>query len=122
MASEGEDFIRDAASKRGIDQEIALRVADSEGGRDAPGLVGKFPTGWSWWQYQLHYGGPGYEQYGTVAGMGPGFTNLTGWAAGDDRAWRDAARYALNRAKNGGWTSWYGAAAVGIGKWDGINR
>jgi len=122
MASEGESFIRDAASMRGIEEDIALRVADSEGGREAPGNVGRFPTGWSWWQFQLHYGGLGYEHYGTVAGMGNGFTQLTGWEPGDDRAWRDACRYALNRAKNGGWTPWYGAAHVGIGKWDGINR
>jgi hypothetical protein len=119
---QGEAFIRDAAAKRGIDPEIALRVADSEGGRAAPGLVGKFPTGWSWWQYQLHYGGAGYEHFGTVAGMGNGFTELTGWAPGDPNAWRDAARYGLNRAKASGWGAWYGAAHVGIGKWDGIDR
>lgn len=87
-----------------------------------PGNVGKFDTGWSFWQLQLHYGGPEYPQYGTVAGMGNGFTKLTSWAPGDPRAWKDAARYALNRAKAGGWLPWYGAAAVGIGKWDGIDR
>lgn len=54
--------------------------------------------------------------------MGTGFTQLTGWEPGDPAAWRDAARYALNRAKSGGWGSWYGAAAVGVGKWDGIDR
>jgi hypothetical protein len=119
---EGELFIRDAAARRGIDGDIAVRVANSEGGTMPPGNVGRFSTGWSFWQFQLHYGGPGYEQFGTVAGMGPGFTKLTGWQPGDERAWRDAARYALNRAKASGWGAWYGASAVGVGQWDGIDR
>jgi hypothetical protein len=54
--------------------------------------------------------------------MGTGFTKLTGWAPGDPAAWRDSIRYALNRAKVNGWGAWYGAAHVGIGQWEGINR
>lgn len=122
MTAEIEGFIRDAGQMRGIDGDTAIKVARSEGGVDEYAVVGKFPTGWSWWAFQLHYGGPGYEQYGTVAGMGPGFTKLTGWQPGDPAAWRDAVRYALNRAKAGGWSPWYGAAAVGVGQWDGIDR
>src|SRR5678809_1191693 len=118
----GESFIRDAAQKRGIDPEIALVVADYEGGREAPGKVGKFPTGWSFWQFQLHYGGAGYEYYGTEAGMGNDFTRLTGWQPGDISAWRDACRYALNWVRRVGWIRWYGAAAAGISQWQGINR
>ncbi len=119
---EGEVFIRDAAAKRGIDPDIAVRVANSEGGTLPPGNVGKFSTGWSFWPFQLHYGGAGYEKYGTVAGMGTGFTALTGWQPGDPNAWRDSVRYALNRAKANGWGAWYGAAHVGVGQWDGIDR
>lgn len=122
MTAEIEDFNHDAASKRGIDPAIADRVARSEGGLDEYAKVGKFSTGWSWWPFQLHYGGQGYEQFGTVAGMGNGFTKLTGWAPGDPNAWRDSTRYALNRAKASGWGAWYGAAAVGVGQWDGIDR
>lgn len=122
MTAEIEDFIRDAGRKRGISDDIAIKVAKSEGGVDEYAKVGKFATGWSWWPFQLHYGGPGYEQFGTVAGMGNGFTKLTGWQPGDERAWRDSTRYALNRAKAGGWGPWYGAAAVGVGQWDGIDR
>jgi hypothetical protein len=117
-----EDFIRNAALIRGINPELAIRVAKSEGGVDEYAKRGTFATGSSWWSFQLHYGGPGYEYLGTVAGMGNGFTKLTGWQPGDPRAWRDAIRYALNRAKIGGWGAWYGAAAVGIGPWDGIDR
>lgn len=122
MTAEIEGFIRDAATRRSMDGDTAVRVAKSEGGTDLYANVGKFSTGWSWWPFQLHYGGPGYEQFGTVAGMGNGFTKLTGWQPGDERAWRDSTRYALNRAKVSGWGAWYGAAAVGIGQWDGIDR
>lgn len=118
---EGELFIRDASLKRGINGNVSVRVANSEGGTMPPGNVGRFATGVSYWQYQLHYGGPGYEYLGTVAGMGTGFTKLTGWSPGDESAWRDACRYALNRAKAGGWGPWYGAAHVGVGQWEGID-
>lgn len=111
---EGEAFIRAESPKRGMDPEIALTVAKMEGGVDAPGLVGKFDTGWSFWQYQLHYGGPDYPQFGTVAGMGNAFTQETGWAPGDPAAWKDSVRYALDHAKLYGWGAWYGAAKAGI--------
>ncbi len=122
MAAEIEAFIREAARKRGIDPDIAIKVAKSEGGVDEYAKRGTFATGSSFWQFQLHYGGAGYEHFGTVAGMGTGFTALTGWQPGDPRAWRDSVRYALNRAKANGWGAWYGAAAVGMGRWDGIDR
>lgn len=117
-----EAFIRDAAKRRGISPDIAVKVARSEGGVSEPAVLAKFATGWSWWPFQLHYGGAEYPQYGTEAGQGNGFTKLTGWAPGDPAAWRDSVRYALNRAKASGWGAWYGAAAVGVGKWDGIDR
>src|SRR5262252_7174445 len=123
---EGEAFIRDEAALRGIDPQVACDVATSEGGTAAPGLVGQFPTGTSFWQYQLHFGGPDYPQFGepgqSVAGMGNDFAALTGWAPGDPDAWRDACRYALNRAKEDGWGAWYGAAAIGITGYDGIDQ
>jgi hypothetical protein len=111
---EGESFIRTEAQRRRIDPEVAVTVANMEGGVDAPGLVGKFDTGWSFWPYQLHYGGAGYEQFGTVAGMGNSFTALTGWQPGDPEAWQDSVRYALDHAKTYGWGAWYGAAKAGI--------
>lgn len=122
MTAEIEGFIRGAAGQRGITGDIAIRVARSEGGVDEYARRGTFATGSSWWAFQLHYGGPGYEHLGTVAGMGTGFTKLTGWQPGAEAAWRDAARYALNRAKASGWGAWYGAAHVGVGQWEGINR
>lgn len=119
--NEGEAFIRSEAPRRGINADIAITVAMSEGGTMPPGLVGKFDTGWSFWQYQLHYGGPDYPQYGTVAGMGNTFTKVTGWKPGDAAAWKDAARYALDHARLYGWGAWYGAAAQGITGYRGID-
>src|SRR5215203_865156 len=94
-------YIVQAAQARGIDPDIALRVARSEGGFDAA-RRGTFATGSSWWPFQLHYGGKGYENLGTTAGMGNSFTQETGWAPGDPRAWKDATDYALDRAKSSG--------------------
>jgi hypothetical protein len=110
------------AVRRGISPYYAEKVAWSEGGLDEPALRGTFATGSSWWAYQLHYGGRGYEWLGTSAGMGNGFTELTGWEPGDPRAWRDAMRYALDRARAAGWGDWYGARAQGITGFAGIDR
>lgn len=122
MTAEIEGFIAEASLMRGIDPQVALRVCRSEGGVDEYAKRGTFATGSSWWSLQLHYGGPGYEYLGTVAGMGTGFTKLTGWQPGEEAAWRDAARYGLNRAKASGWGAWYGAAHVGIAQWEGIDQ
>ena len=75
-------YITESAAARGIDPNIALRVANSEGGFEAA-RRGTFKTGSSWWPFQLHYGGAGYENLGNVAGMGNAFTKETGL-----RAWR----------------------------------
>ena len=120
--NEGEAFIRAEAQRRGIAPDKAVTVAESEGGTLPPGNVGTFDTGWSFWPYQLHYGGKGYEHFGTTAGMGNSFSAATGWQPGDPDAWRDATRYALDAVKLGGWGPWYGAAARGITGYDGVNR
>lgn len=120
--SDGEAFIRAEATRRGIDPDKAVTVAESEGGTTPPGNVGKFNTGWSFWPFQLHYGGQGYERFGTVAGMGNSFTAATGWQPGDPAAWRDSVRYALDSAKRNGWGAWYGAKARGITGYHGIDR
>ena len=106
-------YIRQAASKRGIDPEVAIKVAQSEGGL-VPNRTGSFKTGKSFWPFQLHYGGPGYEQYGNVAGMGNTFTAQTGYQPGDPAAWRAATDYALDAAQKNGWGAWYGARNVGV--------
>ena len=127
--TEIEAFVREAAAARGINPDIAITVANTEGGVTEPARLGDFSgppwhSGKSWWAYQLHYGGAGtpYAAWGHTAGMGNGFTTLTGWQPGTSAAWRDAARYALNRVRTGGWGAWYGAAAVGIHDFMGVDR
>lgn len=118
-----ESYIRQAAAQRGIDPDIAVRVAQSEGGL-VPNRTGAFATGRSFWPFQLHYGGAGtpYEKYGTVAGMGNTFTAKTGWQPGDPEAWQAATDYALDAAKQQGWGTWYGARNQGITGYQGIDR
>lgn len=130
-----EAYIRQAAQARGIDPDVAVKVALYEGGRDPrkpnqapftdPAVRGTFATGSSWWPFQLHYGGKGYEQYGTTAGMGNDFTAATGYQPGDPRAWQAATDYALDQAVKIGWRGggnggWYGAKAAGIGDRQGL--
>lgn len=122
-------FLYREAPRRGIDPGVAERVVNHEGSLTEPARMGDFSgppwySGKSWWAFQLHYGGAGtpYAAWGGSAGMGNSFTELTGWAPGDPRAWRDAMRYALDAARAGGWGPWYGAAAEGITGFDGIDR
>jgi hypothetical protein len=129
MTTDIEGFIREAAEQRGISADIAVAVANTEGGVTEPARLGDFSgppwySGKSWWAFQLHYGGAGtpYGAWGHTAGMGNGFTTLTGWTPGDAAAYRDAARYALNRARTGGWSAWYGAATIGVRDFMGIDR
>jgi hypothetical protein len=122
-----EEFLRAEAPRRGIAYDVAATVAGREGGLTEAARLGDFSgppwySGKSWWAYQLHYGGAGYESWGTSAGMGNDFTRVTGWRPGDPQAWRDAMRWALDRARAGGWGPWYGAKAAGITGFDGIDR
>lgn len=117
-----QEFLVKEARRRGIDYGVAARVAQSEGGLEEAARRGTFPTGSSWWAYQLHYGGSGYENLGDTAGMGNDFTSKTGWAPGDPRAWKDAMRFALDGAKAHGWGAWYGAAKNSITGFYGIDQ
>src|SRR5215471_5691119 len=126
-----QNYIDQAARARGIDPEVAMSVAYFEGGRDPnnpnqppftdPAVRGTFKTGSSWWPFQLHYGGPGYQQYGTTAGMGNDFTRATGYQPGDPAAWRASVDFALDKALQLGWyPGWYGSKPAGVSQWQGI--
>lgn len=117
-------YIRAAAMQRGIDPEVALRIAASEGGTEERARQGTFNTGRSWWPFQLHYGGAGtpYAQWGNTAGMGNDFTAATGYQPGDPNAWQASIDYALDHARRYGWGAWYGRKPAGVGEWDGIPR
>lgn len=118
-------YIIQAANARGIDPNIALRIAEHEGGLDKyEGNMGQFNTGRSHWAFQLHYGGKGtpYAAWGNTAGMGNDFTARTGYQPGDPAAWKAATDFALDHARRNGWGAWYGRGPAGVGEWDGIPR
>ncbi|RJP45505.1 hypothetical protein C4587_01000 [Candidatus Parcubacteria bacterium] len=107
-------YIAEAAAKRGIDPNVALRVYASEG---RSGYAGD--NGSSFGPFQLHYGGvaPGGNR---VAGLGDEFTRRTGLDARDPNTWRQQVDFALEQAAKSGWGPWHGAAKIGIGQREGI--
>lgn len=109
-----ESYIRHAAQKRGIDPEIAVKVAMSEGGVTDPvrqsDVVKDGVREQSYGPFQLYMGG----------GLGNEFQQATGMHPSDPGAWQKGIDFALDKAKEGGWGPWYGAAKVGIGERDGI--
>lgn len=128
-----ESYIRQAAAQRNIDPDIAVKVAFHEGGVDRdpnsatynqvfvnPAVEARFNTGRSWWPFQLHYGGKGYEQYGDTAGMGNDFTREKGWQPGDPKAWVAATDYALDEVLRTGWAKFYGRGPAGVAVWQGV--
>jgi hypothetical protein len=105
--AEAAAYIRQAAIKRGIDPEVALRVAESEGGfAGRPGDYGGGSQPSSFTPFQLHYGGiaPGMM----MAGLGDEFTKRTGLDARDPVNERAAIDFALDQAAHGGWGPWHG--------------
>lgn len=115
VVAEGEiaDYIRQAATARGIDPDVALRVAMSEGGLKDPvrqsEVVKNGVREASYGPFQLYMGG-GLGNKALEAGIDPRDPNQ--WKAGVD--------FALDQAATGGWSPWYGAAKVGIGNRDGL--
>lgn len=109
------DYIRQAATKRGIDPETAVRVAQSEGLNSYVG-----DNGSSFGPFQLHYGGVAGGG-NAVSGLGDTFTKQTGLDARDQSTWKQQVDFALDQAKQGGWGPWHGAQRIGLGNWEGIN-
>ncbi|ARM12135.1 MULTISPECIES: phage tail length tape measure family protein [Rhizobium] len=107
-------YIAQAALKRGIDPETALKVARSEGGLSSWNLQsGYIKNGVrepSFGPYQLYMNGGLGNQFMSKTGLDPRVA--ANGPAGVD--------FALDYASKNGWSSWYGAAKVGVGKWDGI--
>ena len=108
-----ETYIRDAAAKRGIDPDIAVRVARSEG--LAEGV----------WQSNVVKNGKRERSYGPFqlyidGGLGNEFERLTGKSAADPSTVNQQIDFALDKAIELGWSPWYGAAKVGVGARDGL--
>lgn len=95
-------YIRHQAAALGIDPDIALRVAQSEGLNKYDGDYGT-----SFGAFQLHYGGSGIRGMNS-SGLGDAFTRATGLNARDPSTWKAQIDFALKQAKAGGWTPWHG--------------
>lgn len=106
-----EAYIRHAAKQRGIDPEVAVKVAKSEGGVSDPtrqsDVVKDGVREQSYGPFQLYMNG-GLGNEAMAAGIDP------------RKDWQRGIDFALDKAKEGGWGPWYGAAKAGIGERDGI--
>jgi len=117
-------YIVQAAKARGIDPQIALRVASGEG------LNARPSEGWqsfvpnkdgpnnredSWGIYQLLK-----SHKGKKMGVGHEMLTTTGIDPQNPANWQPSIDYALDYAAKNGWSAWYGAKAKNVGKWDGI--
>jgi hypothetical protein len=120
--NEIEAYIRQSAAQHGIDPDVAVRVAMSEGGLHDPVRQSDYRKGStrepSYGPFQLLIGGPG-------TGYGGGLGNRA-LAAGidprDPNQWQQAVDFALAEAGKRGWGQWYGAARTGIGNYQGIGE
>lgn len=110
--TEIEAYIRQSAVERGIDPNVAVAVAKSEG---LYGYTGDFGT--SFGPFQLHYASsiPGYRS----SGLGDTFTQQTGLNARDPSTIKQQIDFALDQAARGGWGPWHGWRGA---QWAGINR
>ncbi|MFQ6183658.1 hypothetical protein ACLMJV_17145 [Sinorhizobium meliloti] len=116
-----EEYIRYAAAQRGIDPDIAVRVAKSEGGLNDPvrqSLVKKNGRQEpSYGPFQLLVGG---GDTGFPAGLGNDFMQATGKDPRNPSHAQAAIDFALDTAARDGWGRWYGAKAAGLDKFAGI--
>lgn len=112
-------YIREAAIARGIDPDVAVRVAASEG------LYANPEEGW---QSQIvNKEGKREESYGPFqlymgGGLGNVFMERTGLDPRDPSTVTQQIDFALDEAKRGGWSPWYGAARVGISDREGLGE
>ncbi|WP_139234254.1 hypothetical protein [Methylobacterium pseudosasicola] len=109
-------YIREAAIRNGIDPNIALRIAASEGlGGSIPGVrMTPGDNGTSFGPFQLHYGGRG--------SLGTEYTRATGHHAGDPQHWKEQIDFALGYAgRKKTWAPWFGRGPAGVGTREGFN-
>lgn len=117
-----EAYIREAAIKRGIDPDVAVRVARSEGGLDDPFRHGAGPAPRSqdprYGKLENSYGPLQLYVSGTGAGLGD-----RAMAAGIDpsKNWKGGVDFALDEVTRKGWGQWYGAKGQGITGMMGVN-
>lgn len=115
-SSDTEAYIRQSAAANGVDPDIAVAVARSEGLGSYIGDAGS-----SYGPFQLHYGGIAGGG-NAVPGLGDDFTRDTGLDARDPSTVRAQIDYVMGYVRRRGWGAFHGAARSGIGNWQGIQR
>ena len=111
-AKEREAFIREYAKSIGIDPDIAVRVALTEGLGDGiwqSNVTLDYGREQSFGDFQLHLAPEGRKP-----GLGNAFLAQTGLDPRDPANWKAMNMFALKAAKSGGWAPWFGAAKAGI--------
>ncbi|POR40228.1 hypothetical protein [Methylobacterium sp. V23] len=117
-------YIRNSAARHGIDPNVALRIANSEGLRGStptrmtPGDPDADKRFTSFGPFQLHYAGRGNGMGGR--GLGDAYTRETGHHASDATYWKEQIDFAMKHARKGGWGPWHGRIGAGIGERQGI--
>lgn len=106
--------IRSTFRSRGIDPDVALRVASNEGLHNYVGDHGS-----SFGPFQLHYGGmaPGKN---AASGLGDVFTKLYGVHASDPKTLPQQIEFVADWVLQHGWSAFHGAARAGIHAFHGI--
>lgn len=117
--AEMEAYIRQAAVARGINPDVAVRVARTEG--LAPdtwqsNVILDYGREQSYGPFQLHVAPKGRKP-----GLGNAFIAKTGLDPADPRYWKQGVDFALDNAVQGGWGPWFGAKKIGIVGKMGIN-
>ena len=110
-----EEYIRYAAAQRGIDPDIAVRVAQGEGGLKDPYRRGEGPAPKS----QAAGLGATENSFGPlqlyISGNNAGLGDRAVAAGIDPRKdWKGGVDFALDEVARKGWGQWYGAKAAGI--------
>ena len=110
------DYIRRAAEMRGIDPDVAVKVAESEGLNATPE---------EGWQSQVVRNGKREESYGPFqlymgGGLGNVFQEKTGFDPRDPTTVAAQVDFALDEALKTGWGPWYGARRVGLSNRSGL--
>ena len=102
-----EGYIRETATKYGVDPDTAVKVASTEGlSRFDSGIRGET----SWGAFQLHTGG----------GLGDDFRKETGLDPSDPKNERATIDWALKNVHRTGWGPYHGAANNRIGSRAGL--
>jgi hypothetical protein len=111
-AKDVDDYTRQAASKWGIDPNVASKILGQESSYGQARRPGD--NGTSFGPFQLHFAPDGRA-------MGDDFRRDTGLDPRDPTTWKAQVDYAMKRAAIDGWTPWTTTMnKLGLNQWSGI--